>query len=226
MPVCPLRQPRSNLKQISYIKRLHNHNNLFKNVSTNLKMNHKQYYEEIISVMEKLSNNKYETEIEKISDLIVENYKKGGILLICGNGGSAADAQHIVAENIGSYLNRKRKAFPAISLTTNSSNLTSIINDFDFSKIFSRQLQAFDEIGYVLIGISTSGNSENILNAIKYSKSKKKLTIGLTGKSGGKLKSLADYCIKAPSDFTPIIQTAHNTIYHRMCELIERKMVQ
>jgi len=188
-------------------------------------MRHKKYYGEIIRVMEELSNKEYEQQIKDVSNLIVKNYREKGRLLICGNGGSAADAQHIVAENVGMYLNKDRKSFPARSLTTNTSILTSLINDFDFSEIFSRQLEGYDDFNYILMGISTSGNSENVLKAVKYARSKERITVGLTGQAGGKLESLVDHCIKVPSDFTPIIQTGHNTIYHRMCELIEEEMI-
>ncbi len=187
-------------------------------------MEHKEYYKEIINVLKELSNKRYEKKIEEISDLIIDNYQKGGILITCGNGGSAADAQHIVGEQMGSFLDKERKAFPAIALTTNTSNLTSIANDFDYSQVFSRQLQAFDNFEYILWGLSTSGNSENVNKAIEYAKNKGKITIGLSGKGGGDLERIVEYCITPPSNFTPIIQTAHNVIYHRICELVERGM--
>ena len=193
-------------------------------------MEHIEYFEEIKKVLDMLktdeSPNYYKTKIEEISTHIVNNFKKGGMLFVCGNGGSAADAQHLVGEMIGSYLDKKRKAFPAIALTANTSNLTAIANDFDYSEVFSRQLQAFDNMDYILLGISTSGEAKNVNKALEYAKSKGKMAIGLTGKNGTSLEKLTNFCIKVPSDFTPIIQTAHNAIYHRICELVEKEMTQ
>lgn len=185
-------------------------------------MNHNKYIQDVVDTIEDLKGKEIEEKIEKIARQIVETYSKKGLLIICGNGGSAADAQHFAAEHIGAYLDRNRKPFPAISLTSNTSNLTAIANDFGYEEVFSRQLEAFDKIDYVLIGISTSGNSENVNRAINHAKKTGKFTVGLSGKQGGRLKELSNICITVPrTDSTPIIQTAHNIIYHRICELVE-----
>lgn len=189
-------------------------------------MEHEDYLGEIISVMEILKGKDCKGKIEEISNIIIDNYNKGGILLICGNGGSAADAQHFAAEHVGAYLNRDRKALPAIALTTDTSNLTAIANDYGYENVFLRQLKAFDNFNYVLIGISTSGNSLNINNAIKHANKLGKVTIGISGKSGGLLAEISKVFLTVPSGMTPIIQTAHNAIYHRVCEIVEKKMVE
>lgn len=188
-------------------------------------MEFKQYCEELVRVMESLKSPLIEEKIERISDNIVSIYREGGILLIAGNGGSGADAQHIAAENVGAYLNRNRKSFPAIALTTNTSNLTAIANDFGYDNVFLRQLQAFDGIKGIFWGISTSGESQNIIKAMEYAKSQGKLTFGLSGKEGGELEKIADECITIDCMYTPIIQTAHNAIYHWICGKIEEKYI-
>ena len=184
-------------------------------------MNHEDYIDEILRVIVLLKE--MEVPITKAADKIIENYSAGGVLLVCGNGGSAADAQHLVAEHIGAYMDRDRKSFPAIDLSSNTSNLTAVSNDFGYAEVFARQLDAFDRIGYVLIGISTSGNSKNVNRAIEKAKEQGHFTIGLSGKEGGRLSEIADLCITVPdTNMTPVVQTAHNIIYHRICELVEK----
>ena len=182
-------------------------------------MEREEYFQEIIRVMSTINNSEFK--IEVVAGKIIELYQNKGILIIAGNGGSAADAQHIAAEMMGAYMNRNRKALPAIALTANTSNLTAIGNDYGYEEVFVRQLQAFDDFNYIFIGISTSGNSPNINKAIEYAKSKGKFTVWLTGRDGGTLQKIADLCIIVPCQLTPIIQTAHNSIYHRICELVE-----
>lgn len=161
--------------------------------------------------------------IEVVSSRIVEAYKKRKKVIIFGNGGSAADAQHICAELVGKfYLNRE--ALAAVSLTVNTSSITAIGNDFSFDDIFKKQLQGLGKIGDIVIGISTSGNSENVVRALIFARDQKMFTIGLTGQDGGRIKSRVDVCICVPSRDTPRIQEGHITIGHIICELVERRM--
>ena len=161
--------------------------------------------------------------IEQIALLIVDAYKKGKKVIIFGNGGSAADSQHIAAELLGKYY-IKRKGLPAVALTTNTSSLTAISNDFSFDKVFALQIDAMGEPGDIAIGISTSGNSKNVLLALEQAKKNGLITIGFTGKNGGPIKKISDYCICAPSEDTPRIQEAHILIGHIICEIVERKL--
>jgi D-sedoheptulose 7-phosphate isomerase len=155
--------------------------------------------------------------------LIIATMRNGGKLIVFGNGGSAADAQHLSAELVGRYR-QHRKAFPAIALTTDSSALTSISNDYGFDSIFSRQLEALGKPGDVVVAISTSGNSPNVLQALATSKKLGIASIGLTGKSGGKLRSSVDICLSVPSDSTPRIQEAHGLVVHILSGLIENAL--
>jgi D-sedoheptulose 7-phosphate isomerase len=162
--------------------------------------------------------------IADASRLIVASMRNGGKLIVFGNGGSAADAQHLSAELVGRYR-QDRKAFPAIALTTDSSALTSISNDYGFDTIFSRQLEALGKPGDVVVAISTSGNSPNVLQALATAKKLGITSIGLTGKSGGKLRSSVDVCLTVPSDSTPRIQEAHSLIIHILSGIVEDSMV-
>jgi len=175
--------------------------------------------DETISVLQAVKS--LSPQIENAASIILESFKNNGKLLICGNGGSAADAQHIAAEFVGKSYKINRPALPAIALHTNSSILTAIGNDFSYNEIFVRQIQAFGCSGDVLLGISTSGNSQNVLEAIKVASSKKMHIISLTGESGGKMAEVSDLTIKIPSNNTPIIQNAHITVCHIICELVE-----
>ncbi|MEP6787088.1 MAG: D-glycero-beta-D-manno-heptose 1-phosphate adenylyltransferase [Acidobacteriota bacterium] len=158
--------------------------------------------------------------IESCADLIIKTFKAGKKLLLCGNGGSAADAQHIAAEFVGRYEN-ERRALPAIALTTDTSALTALANDYDFEHIFSRQVDALSTEGDCLIAISTSGTSPNIISAVMAARKRGCKVIGMTGSKGKKLASISDACIMVPSDRTARIQEAHITIAHIWCELIE-----
>ena len=155
---------------------------------------------------------------------ISEAIRRGNKLLIAGNGGSAADAQHIAAEVVGRFY-RERRGLPAIALTTDTSILTSIGNDYGFEQIFSRQIEALGRKGDVFLGISTSGNSVNVVNAVRKAAELGITTVGLTGEEGGKLKGLVDILIAVPSSNTPRIQEVHITIGHIICELVEQYMV-
>ncbi|MBC7081645.1 MAG: D-sedoheptulose 7-phosphate isomerase [Thermoplasmatales archaeon] len=162
-------------------------------------------------------------EIEEIANIIVSALKNGKKVIAFGNGGSAADAQHFVAELVGKFL-ISRKPYKAIALTTNTSILTAIGNDYGFEEVFSRQIQALADKGDVVIGISTSGSSENVVNAVIEANKRGAYTIALTGKSGGKLKGYANKTIFVNSELTPIIQETHITILHLICMLVERKL--
>lgn len=162
-------------------------------------------------------------EIKEAGRIIIDAYKKKKKLILFGNGGSAADAQHIACELVGRFQ-KERKALPAIALSTNTSSLTAIGNDYGYEETFARQVEAFTQEKDVVIGISTSGNSPNVLKALKVAKEKGAKTIGLSGKDGGKLKDIVDVCLKIPSDSTPRIQEAHITIGHIICSLVEKEL--
>lgn len=162
-------------------------------------------------------------EIEHMVKLIITAYKTGGKVVLFGNGGSAADAQHIACELVGKFA-LKRQAFPAIALTTNASILTAVANDYGYEAVFSRQIEALVNERDVVIGISTSGNSPNVVEAVKTAKMKGAKTIGLTGGDGGRLAEVADLTLIVPSDITPRIQEAHITIGHIVCELVEKEL--
>lgn len=161
--------------------------------------------------------------IANAAKMIIDVYKAGGKVLLIGNGGSAADAQHIATELVGRFK-MERAGLPAIALTTDTSLLTALANDYGYENVFSRQLESLASDRDVLIAISTSGNSLNILKAVQAAKSKKIKTIGLTGRSSGILKNLADITIKVPSDNIARIQEAHITVGHIICELVENEL--
>ena len=163
------------------------------------------------------------SEIEQIAGLIIGAYQAGGKVVLFGNGGSAADAQHIAGELVGKFM-LKRPALPAIALTTNTSILTALGNDLGYEVVFSRQVEALVTENDVVIGISTSGSSLNVIKAMKMAKMKGAKTIGLTGGNGGKLAEVADLVLIVPSDSTPRIQEAHITIGHIVCELVEKEL--
>jgi D-sedoheptulose 7-phosphate isomerase len=146
--------------------------------------------------------------------------RAGQKILFFGNGGSAADAQHLAAELVGRFL-RERRALPALALTTNTSVLTAVGNDYSYEKIFARQVEAFGAPGDVAVGISTSGKSANVIEAIRAAKKMGVVTAGMTGADGGELAEVADYCMRVPSGRTPRIQEAHILIGHILCEIVE-----
>jgi len=158
--------------------------------------------------------------IEQTTRLLIEALEQGSKILLCGNGGSAADCQHIAAELVGKLL-VKRKALPAIALTTDTSSITALANDFGYETIFQRQVEALGQKGDVLIGISTSGHSPNVLSAVQTAREIGMKTVGLTGRDGGFLAKVVDFSITVPSDSTQRIQESHITIGHILCELIE-----
>ena len=154
---------------------------------------------------------------------IVEALRAGKKVLFFGNGGSAADAQHLAAELTGRYL-QDRPSLAGISLTANSSSVTAIGNDYSFEMIFARQLQGLGSQGDVAVGISTSGNSKNVLKAIEAATAKGMITIGLSGATGGELRRLVNYCLCVPSTDTPRIQEMHILTGHIICEIVEKEM--
>ena len=153
-----------------------------------------------------------------------EALSKGNKILICGNGGSAADSQHFAAELTGRYK-RERKGLSAIALSTDTSALTAIGNDYGYEFVFSRQVEALAKEGDVVIGISTSGNSKNVVHALEVANKLNCTTISLSGRDGGVIKSLCDHNLVAPSDDTPRIQEIHIICIHLLCELLERAAV-
>jgi len=173
--------------------------------------------------IKKIILNEHVDIIAHISETILKSLKAGKKILICGNGGSASDAQHIAGEFINRfYLNRK--PYPAIALTSDTAVITSIANDFSYDEIFKKQVEALGEKDDILIAISTSGNSKNVNLAIKAAQEKKMLTIGFTGEKGGELKKLAEITFQAPSNDTPRIQEAHILTFHIICELVEERL--
>ncbi len=164
------------------------------------------------------------TEIQKSIDSIIHCLNSGKKILVFGNGGSAADSQHMVAEFLGRFL-KERKSLPAISLTTDTSTITSLSNDYSYDIVFSRQCESLVESGDVVIGISTSGNSLNVINGLKTSHKKGATTIAFLGNDGGQIKNIVDIPIVANSSSTPRIQEAHRTIYHIICELVEKSFL-
>jgi len=161
--------------------------------------------------------------IEDVAKKCVELYKTDKKTILAGNGGSAADAQHIAAELVGRY-GFDRPSIPSLALTTDTSNLTAIGNDYGYDKVFSRQLEGMGQNGDIFIGISTSGNSQNIINAFEVAKKKNILSVALVGKDGGKMAKMADIALIVPSDSTPRIQESHILIGHIICDIIEKEI--
>jgi len=174
----------------------------------------------IIAGLHDLSN-----EINKTANLIITAINQNRKIILIGNGGSAADAQHIAAEFLGRYK-LKRKSIPAIALTSNSSTTTAIANDYDFSDIFSRQCESLVSKGDIVIGISTSGNSENVVKGLRTSKKNGGVTIGLLGNNGGKIKNIVDISLIVKATSVPRIQEAHRIIYHIICEIVEEELAR
>lgn len=167
-----------------------------------------------------LANNDLINRIKSAAQSCVESLQDGGKVHFCGNGGSAADAQHLAAELSGRFY-YDRKPLNAEALHVNTSYLTAVANDYSFNMIYSRMIEASAKQGDVLVAISTSGNSENIVKAIETAKQKKMFVVGMTGETGGKMATLCDILINVPSSCTPRIQEAHIMIGHIICELIE-----
>ena len=170
-----------------------------------------------------LEDEKLQTTILNVARAIIEAFKNDRKVLICGNGGSAADAQHIAAELSGKFYKDRAPLF-AEALHVNTSYLTAVANDYSYDEVYSRLIKAKGREGDILIGISTSGNSKNIIKAIEEAKKIGMITVGMTGQTGGKMKDLCDFLINVPSNDTPRIQEAHITIGHIICEIVEKEM--
>lgn len=169
------------------------------------------------------NNEELLNKIEEVSKLCVELYKGSNKTMLAGNGGSAADAQHIAAEMVGRY-GFDRPSLPSLALTTDTSALTAIGNDYGYDKVFSRQLEGMGQKGDIFIGISTSGNSVNIINAFNSAKEKGITTVALVGRDGGKMAKMADIALVVPSNSTPRIQESHILIGHILCDIIEKEI--
>lgn len=159
----------------------------------------------------------------EVIDVISKAFQNGNKVLFCGNGGSAADAQHLAAEFSGRFY-KDRKALPAEALHCNSSYLTAVANDYSYDVIYARLVDGIGVKGDVVIGLSTSGNSKNIIKAFEVAKEKGIVTIGFTGASGGKMKEISDYLFNVPSNDTPRIQESHIMLGHIICQLVEEKV--
>jgi len=163
--------------------------------------------------------------IVAIAERVVETFRRGGKLLLCGNGGSAADAQHIAAEFV-SRFRRERHGLPAIALTTDTSILTAISNDYGYERVFARQIEALGRPGDMVIGISTSGISASVIAAMRAARNGGMATVGFTGASGGTLVDHVDLCLCVPSHNTARIQEVHITVAHTVCEIVERTLFE
>ena len=172
-----------------------------------------------------LTDNNILNVIVDVSKIMIKTFSNGGKLLFCGNGGSAADAQHLAAEFSGRYY-FDRPPLYAEALHVNTSYITAVANDYSYDEVFSRIVNAMGSKNDILIALSTSGNSDNVINALKMTKSKGLLTVGLTGKGGGEMKSFCDFIIEIPSSNTPRIQECHMIVGHSLCEIVENKLFQ
>ncbi|MFN5133772.1 MAG: D-sedoheptulose 7-phosphate isomerase [Chitinophagaceae bacterium] len=161
-------------------------------------------------------------QLEKVSQLITTAFKNGNKVLFCGNGGSAADAQHLAAEFSGRFYT-DRDALPAEALHVNTSYLTAVANDYSYDVVYARLVKGLGHKGDVLIGLSTSGNSKNIIEAFKVAKEKGMITIAFTGETGGQMKDMSDYLFNVPSKDTPRIQESHIMLGHIICQLVEEQ---
>ncbi|MBI2730195.1 MAG: D-sedoheptulose 7-phosphate isomerase [Sphingobacteriales bacterium] len=178
--------------------------------------------ESIITKQKLLADETIINTVAKCVELIVSAFKNGNKILFCGNGGSAADAQHLAAEFSGRFYT-DRDALPAEALHCNTSYLTAVANDYSYDVIYSRLVKGIGKKGDVLIGLSTSGNSKNIITAFEVAKEKGITTIAFTGDTGGKMKAISDYLLNVPSNDTPRIQESHITLGHIICQLVEEK---
>jgi D-sedoheptulose 7-phosphate isomerase len=161
--------------------------------------------------------------IDNIAKEITRALKNGKKVLFCGNGGSAADAQHLAAELSGKFY-LERPSLPAEALHVNSSFLTAVANDYSYNQVFERALEGLGREGDVLVAISTSGNSANVVKAIEKAREKKMITVGLTGESGGRMREICDFLLRVPSADTPRIQEAHILMGHIICEIVEKEI--
>ncbi len=181
-------------------------------------------FEEARDVADELADSpEIRKKVAEVAQIVMEALRSGGKVLLCGNGGSAADSQHIAAEFVGRFR-RERSGMCAAALTTDSSILTSVSNDYGYAEVFRRQVEALGCKGDVLIGISTSGNAENVLRAVEEAKELGMKTVGLTGSGGGRLAGAVDIAILCPSDATARIQECHEVIGHALCDVVEEAL--
>jgi len=169
-----------------------------------------------------LLDDAFTSTIQQCVDTIIQAFKNGNKVLFCGNGGSAADAQHLAAEFSGRFYT-DRDALPAEALHCNTSYITAVANDYSYDVIYSRMIKGIGKKGDVLVGLSTSGNSKNIINAFEVAKEKEMITIAFTGTSGGKMKPVSDFLLNVPSTDTPRIQESHIMVGHIICQLVEEQ---
>jgi D-sedoheptulose 7-phosphate isomerase len=177
-------------------------------------------FQESAENLQSICSTAYPDEVQRAIDLLIERFRAGNKLLVCGNGGSAADAIHICGELMGRFL-RERPAIPAIALNVNPSVITAWSNDYGFDTAFARQVEALAKPGDVVWGISTSGNSNNVVQALKVARDRSALTIGLTGRGGGAMADYCDVLLAVPLSVTPRIQEVHVATYHAICEAVE-----
>lgn len=174
-----------------------------------------------LGLIEKLRAD-HSAEIIRFGSLLAQAVRRGNMVFFMGNGGSAADSQHLAAEFVGRFQ-RERQGLPAVALTTDTSILTAVGNDYGFDAVFARQVEALVRAGDVVVGLSTSGNSPNVVKALQAARAKGAATVGLTGRGGGKMTALCDLCIGVPSDVTARIQEAHALIGHIACQLVDEE---
>jgi D-sedoheptulose 7-phosphate isomerase len=180
-------------------------------------------FEDAARSLQSIASTSYPSQISRVVDLLVQRLSAGNKLLVCGNGGSAADAMHICAELVGRFF-KERRALPAIALNTDPAVLTAWSNDYGYQSVFSRQVEALAKPGDVVWGISTSGNSENVVAALKAARQLGASTIALTGLGGGAMAEYADLLLAVPLSVTPRIQEVHTVTYHMICEAVEEEL--
>jgi D-sedoheptulose 7-phosphate isomerase len=163
------------------------------------------------------------TQIAAVAEALVAAYRQGNKAVFLGNGGSAADAEHLAGEFLGRYL-RERRSLPAVALACNPSTVTAIANDYGYAEVFSRQLEGLARSGDVVVALSTSGRSENVLRAVDRARDLGVVAVGMTGADGGSLAERCDHCLCVPAEETPRIQEAHVLIGHTLCEFVEREL--
>lgn len=181
------------------------------------------YLDASIEVLRKTRDTLPPALVAEAVDRVVTALGQGRPLLVCGNGGSASDAQHITGELVGRFL-KERRALKAICLSSNAAVLTAWANDYSYESVFARQVEAYAEAGGVLLGLSTSGNSPNVVAAFEAARRLGMVTVALTGEGGGKLAALSDVLLAVPSRHTPLIQQAHICLYHHLCEEVEARL--
>ncbi|HYH21337.1 MAG TPA: SIS domain-containing protein [Azospirillum sp.] len=182
-----------------------------------------RYLDESIAVLQRTQEALDATIVETAVARIADALGSGKPLLVCGNGGSASDAQHITGELVGRFL-KERRGLNAICLSSNPAVLTAWANDYSYETVFARQVEAYGQAGGVLLGLSTSGNSPNVVAAFTAARAQGMTTVAMTGEGGGRLRALSDLLIDVPSRHTPLIQQAHICLYHYICEHVENRL--